>query len=925
MNRNPLTSRLAPVTLALTLALAGCSGSDPQKMVASARDYLAKNDTPAAIIQLKNALQEKPDLAEARFLLGKALLSRGDVRGSEIELQKAHDLGYAADEVTPLLARSRVVQGQFKKVTDEFGQVQLTTPEANAELKTLLAVAWRQQNNGEAFETNLREALQAKPDHAPALIEQARLQASTANFDAALTTLETVIAKDPKNADALKFRGDIELHAKRNPNLALASYRAAAEARPTFADAQASVVRVLLGQGKIDEAATEVEKLAKFAGGRPQTLYLQSQLAYQKGDFKGAQAQIQQLLKISPDTPIALELAGAIEYQLGGMVQAANLLSKAIQSAPGLTVARRFLVLTHLRAGQVDRAMGALPADLDNKSTDSAMLSMAGQVFMVKGEFERAQQLFTRAAQLDPNDPAKRTSVAISQLMLGKTEAALSSLQAIASGDDGVVADMALINAHMQRREVELALVAIDAMQKKRATDPLPLQLRGRALLLRNDLAGARQAFAQAQTLNPDYFAATAALAALDTLENKSADALKRLDEALQRDPKNFQALLMQAEILGRSGGAPDEVAKKIQQAVDAAPSEKMPRLVLVEQFLRRNDPKAALSAAQSAAVAQPEVPEIVDALGRAQTAAGEYNQALSTFGKLDGLLPNSPLPAQRRAMVNTASGDKAQAMQNLRKALEVQPDLLEAQRALASLSMDAQKPDEALTISRTVQKQRPNESVGYILEGDVHAAAKNWDLSAAAYRAGLKAAPAPELAIKLHTVLTLGNKAAEADRFAADWMKGNPKDAALPLYLGDRAIANNQLADAQRLYDRVIALQPRNAVALNNLAWVAGQLGRADAITLAERANEAAPNQPAFMDTLAMLLLAKGDSARALDLQKKAVALQPSVPLFKLNLAKISLKAGDKDAARALLTEISALGDKFAGQAEVDKLKQGM
>jgi putative PEP-CTERM system TPR-repeat lipoprotein len=926
MNHNPLTTRLAPLALAVTLALAGCSGSgDPQKMVASARDYMAQNDTPAAIIQLKNALQEKPDLAEARFLLGKALLTRGDVPGSEIELQKARDLGYTADEVTPLLVRSRIAQGQFKKVTDEFAKVQLATPEANAELKTLMAVAWRQQNNEKGFEASLQEALQAKPDHAPALIEQARLQAAKADFDGALATLDAVISKDPKNADALKFRGDIELHGKRDPERALAAYRASAEARPNFADGQASVVRLLLGQGKNDEAATEIDKLAKFSAGRPQTLYLQSQLAYQKGDFNGAQTQIRQLLKISPEIPIGLELAGAIEYQLNSMVQAETLLTKALQGAPGLNVARRFLVLTYLRTGQVDRAMGALPADLESQTLDPAMLSVAGQVFMVKGEFARAQQLFARASQLDPNDPAKRTSVAISQLMLGKTDTALSSLQAIASADDGVVADLALINAHMQRREVDKALVAIDALQKKRVNDPLPLQLRGRALLLRNDLAGARKAFTQAQTLNPDYFAATAALAALDMVENKSADALKRLDEVLQRNPKNFQALLVQAEIMGRSGGAPDEVAKKIQQAVDAAPSEKMPRLMLVEQFLRRNDAKSALSAAQSAAAAQPEVPEIVDALGRAQTAAGEYNQAMSSFGKLDGLLPNSPLPSLRRSMVNLASGDKPQAMQNLRKALEVQPDLLEAQRSLASLALDTQKPPEALAISRTVQKQRPKEGVGFILEGDVHAAAKNWDQSVEAYRAGLKAAPGPELAIKLHTALTLGGKPTDADRFAADWMKGNPKDAALPLYLGDRAIATNKLADAQRLYDRVIALQPRNAVALNNLAWVAGQLGRADAMSLAERANEAAPNQPAFMDTMAMLLSDKGENARALDLQKKAVALQPNVPLFKLNLAKIHIKAGDKEAARPLLAEISALGDKFAGQAEVDKLKQGL
>ncbi len=925
MNRKPFTSRLAPLTLAVILALAACGGSDPQKMVASARDYLAKNDTPAAIIQLKNALQEKPDLAEARFLLGKALLSKGDVPGSQIELQKARDLGYPTDEVTPLLVRSRMAQGQFKQITDEFANVQLSTPEANADLKTLLAVAWRQQSNEQGFESSLQEALQAKPDHAPALIERARMQAVKADFDGALATLASVLAKDPKNADALKFRGDIELYGQRDPDRALASYRAAAEAQPNLADGPASVVRLLLGQGKNDEAATEIEKLVKIAAGRPPTLYLQSQLAYQKGDFKAAQVQVQQLLKISPDIPIGLELAGAIEYQLGAMMQAENLLSKALQGAPDLNIARRFLVLTYLRSGQVDRALASLPSDLDNPVLDPAMLSVAGQVFMVKGEFERAQQLFTRAAQLDPNDPAKRTSVALSQLMLGKADTALTSLQAIASADDGVVADLALINAHMQRREVDQALSAIDALQKKRANDPLPLQLRGRALLLRNDLAGARQAFTQAQTLKPDYFAATAALVALDMAENKFADAMKRLDEVLQRDSKNFQALLVQAEILGRSGGTPDEVTKKIQQAVDAAPSEKMPRLMLVEQFLRRNDAKSALSAAQSAAVAQPDVPEIIDALGRAQTAVGEHNQAMSTFGKLDGLLSNSPLPSLRRAMVNLASGDKPQAMQNLRKALEVQPDLLEAQRSLVSLSLDTQQPNEALAISRTVQKQRPKEGVGHILEGDVHAAAKNWEQSINAYRAGLKIASGPELAIKLHTALTLGDKTAEADRFAADWMRGNPKDVALPLYLGDRAIATNKLADAQRLYDRVIALQPRNAVALNNMAWVAGQLGRADAISLAERANEAAPNQPAFMDTWAMLLSAKGDSTRALDLQKKVVALQPSVPLFKLNLAKIHIQVGNKDAARTLLAEISALGDKFAGQAEVDKLKQGL
>jgi putative PEP-CTERM system TPR-repeat lipoprotein len=315
---------------------------------------------------------------------------------------------------------------------------------------------------------------------------------------------------------------------------------------------------------------------------------------------------------------------------------------------------------------------------------------------------------------------------------------------------------------------------------------------------------------------------------------------------------------------------------------------------------------------------ALPDSPEILDALGRTQQAAGEFNQAIASYNKLAALQPLSPLPQMRLADVHMAEKNKDAASGSLRKALEIKPDLVEAQRALIALALDGKKFEDALATARTVQKQRPKDAAGYVLEGDINAAQKNWDGAATAYRVGLKQVNSPELAIKLHSVLQAAGKGADADKFSTTWQKDNAKDAAFLFYLGDLAIARKDYAGAEKNYAAVIKLQPNNAIAYNNLAWVSAKLNKEGAIALAEKANTLAPNQPPFMDTLAMLLSDKGDYAKAVELQNKALALQPQNALFKLNLAKIHIKGGKKDLARKELDELSKLGDKFPAQPEV-------
>ena len=198
MRKNTLFSRSPISALLLAMLLTAC-GEKPESMLNSAKDYLAKNDAKAAVIQVKNALQANPDLPEARFLLGKALLETGDAVGAETELRKALALKVSQDQVVPLLAKAMLAQGQAKKVTEEFGKTTLAQGPANAELQTSLSSAFAMEGKGEQSNAALAAALSADPAYDPALLLQVRQIASKRDVDGALAGVDAVIAKSPNN------------------------------------------------------------------------------------------------------------------------------------------------------------------------------------------------------------------------------------------------------------------------------------------------------------------------------------------------------------------------------------------------------------------------------------------------------------------------------------------------------------------------------------------------------------------------------------------------------------------------------------------------------------------------------------------------------------------------------------------------------
>jgi tetratricopeptide (TPR) repeat protein len=157
----------------------------------------------------------------------------------------------------------------------------------------------------------------------------------------------------------------------------------------------------------------------------------------------------------------------------------------------------------------------------------------------------------------------------------------------------------------------------------------------------------------------------------------------------------------------------------------------------------------------------------------------------------------------------------------------------------------------------------------------------------------------------------------------ATAWMKEHPKDVAFRLHRGDVATTQKDYQLAARYYREALESQPNNPTLLNNLAWVSGQIKAPKAIEYAEKANQLAPNQPPFIDTLAMLLADKGETAKAIELLRKALEISPQAAAIQLNLAKVLISVGKRDEARKELDAIAKLGTKFSGHAEVERLQK--
>jgi len=918
MNRAPVR---AVVIAGLILLLAACGGETSSSYVASARNHLAKKEYGAAIIELKNALKIAPENGEARYLLAASLLDTGQAADAATEARKALDLKYSPDAALPILARALLAQGESKRLIADTNEQQGESAKTRAEIATLRAQAFLNLGDVAAARSSLDAAQAADASFAPAKMARVRLAIVDGNPQDALSQLATILSADPANQDALVQKAELETALGRAAE-GIATYRQAVAAAPDRPLPHWMLAFALINGGKVDEAAQEVAAAKKLAPNDPRTWYADALLAYARDNLKSASELVERAKQAAPDYLPALYLSGLVDLRLDKFASAEASLRSVLAKVPNDVTVRRALAALYVKRGRTAQALETLDPALRTMPTNASLLRAVGEIQLAANNPSKAAEFFARANKLDSTNVAGQVRLAQVNLYTGDSAQAVRDLERLAAGEQASSeADLALISAHLNAREYAKALAAAEQFENKQPNNAAAHNIKGVVYLAMRDNARARASFEKAVSLNPDFLTAAFNLARLDTVEKNYEGARSRYQAIIAKDAQNEAALLALAELLAVTKAPADEIRAAIERAVAANPASAQPRLALIAFHVGRKDFSAALTAGQAAQLAVPDSADVLQALGVAQFASGEPNQAIATLKRAVQLRPDNAQALLILAGIQTSAKDWDAAIQTMRAVVDLQPSSPPTWLALAAVYEDAGRLPAGMDEARKLQKQYPDRATGFGLEGELDARQKKWAEAVAAYRTALARQPEAPIAVRLLALLDAAGKRDEIQSFAQRWILDHPRDVGVRAYLAEIAMRHNDYKAAAQQLRNALAFDPENVVIVNNLGWILGEMGDPKAIEYAEKAYALAPNNASVNGTYGWLLVQKGDTARGIELLRRAGELDPNDATKRLRLARALVKAGDKSGAKKELAEISKANVPSPTREEAEKM----
>jgi tetratricopeptide (TPR) repeat protein len=635
-------------------------------------------------------LTQDPKNAAAYQLLGAALISEQKPEQALAAFSKVTELlpndasGYVNVALVEIsLHHQAEAEQQFQKAV----QVDPKSVQANLDLANF----YHLEGKLPQAEQVLQAAIQANPDAGMLYIDWANMLSSagkTADADAVLDRLRNQL---PKSSDAaIAIAG---YYVQRNGvEKALAEYRRGLTVSPNNLEIEKRMEELYLDSNQADQAAQMDTQLSKQA---PKDVFVRinhGRLLVAQGKPQDAVNDLQKTVKDAADSAQAHYYLGMAYWQSGSLAQANSELQEALHRSPGLPLALQSLAKLSLAQGDTSGAQTYARELVQKFPSDVNDRLILGGVYMRETQYPLAEEQFMAAKRLAPNQAAVHLDIGQLYSVQKKWVEAEKELETAVQLDPsntmilGQYADFLVA-----RQQSPKATARVQQFADANPNNAQGHVMMGALQFQAKNYSAAQTEFERANQINPKDVQPYLRLGQLYQSQKQTDAAIAQYQKALEVQPR-FASLCAMIGNLYLEKDDLKTARQYFQKALDIDPNFTVANANMAWVDAQEGkDLDVALGMAQKAKSQAPELPSITDTLAWVMYKKGNYAGAIPLLQECVQKSPNSAEYHYHLGVVLVAAGQRDKGKSHLQAALQMKQlkdaDAQQARQALLQVN----------------------------------------------------------------------------------------------------------------------------------------------------------------------------------------------------------------------------------------------
>jgi len=771
-------------------------------------------------------------------------------------------------------------------------------------------------------------------------LAEARLQQEVGSVDESIDTLLAILDEVPDHPEANLLLGSAQV-ATGQPALAIWPLEVAGRT-PELADpADLALGAAYISLEQHDSARKAADRVLARDPEQPEVrqaaITIRASAHLSSRNFDATIEDVDRLLAMDPDSADALVLMAQAFMGAGRMKEAEAAMRRLWESPTqghSTAAARAGISLAKLEAYENDDQAGAetiLEGLMERFPQNPSVLGFVTDFLRHTNRSEFAGELLREALERDPGDLSVRQELADHLKASGDAEAAEALLVEATDLFDSPQAWLALAEFHRAAGRYAESLTDFERILELVPGASDILRFRYADILA--DAGEYERAAAEAADIEGQGYR-NVVLGRLAFVRGEYAEALRRLDEALQEWPNNAGARYLAARSALALGDL-DRAISELRESTRVGMAETNAPIELGSIYLTLGRHATALTLAGLLVDNEdfrrgPRMGPAMLLLARAYWETGNEGLAreqAKKLGDLPGYEEQSVLELAR--FEDEEKGPAAAARLITGSELDLTDPANElALRQGCDHLVTAGQRDAALRLAEAALAANSDSAAFHDIVGRVLVSVGRGNEAMANFERALELDPEYAPSLEGQASLRLAGGDAEGARALFDRAsEADVINASYPYQAAQIELSHGRVAAAEERLREVLKRDPLHAHASNDLAWILAERGESldRALSLATRASEVDGSATIF-DTLGWVHYRRGAFAAAVAALERAHQLDPESPSIAYRLALSLVETGQRDRAEALFRKALAAGafpEADAARSQLTRLSE--